>query len=189
MPTDIKHKDGHVLKTIEADSLAFASLAGENLDGADFQNVRFGCAADLGYVPTCRVAGAKFDGAILRNADFSGSDVSMTSFRGADLTRARFDGARINWCSPDLIAELVRAAVLGDRHWPQLQAVDVERLELGALILLTRTSWDWYLSLNHSHEDWLCETLRPWMHDDDMSHPGHRLLLERQQARRARSGE
>jgi hypothetical protein len=189
MPIDIKHKDGRVLKTIEADTLAFVDLVAQNLDGADFRNVRFGCPAAKGCVPHYRISGAKFDGAILRNADFSGSDVSMTSFRGADLTRARFDNARLNWCSPDLVAEIIRQAVMADREFTRLETVDIERLELAGLILLTRTSWDFYLAIHHSQEEWLCETLKPWMHDDDASHPGPRLLLERQRARRARSAE
>ena len=66
---EIKHADGRVLVTVDADTLSGADLSGADLSWADLR------------------------GADLRGADLRGADLSWADLRGADLRGADLRGA------------------------------------------------------------------------------------------------
>ena len=96
---EIKHRDGRVLVTVEADTLREANLRGAdlreaNLRGADLRwaNLR---EADLSWanlswanLSWADLSGADLSGANLREADLRGADLSGADLSGADLSGA-----------------------------------------------------------------------------------------------------
>ena len=75
---EIKHRNGTILHTIEADSIK-AAVEELNLRGADLSG------ADL--------SGADLSGANLIRADLSGADMRATDLSGTDLSGADLSGA------------------------------------------------------------------------------------------------
>ena len=99
--TEIKNKDGAVLRTVDADTLREADLRGADLNGADL----FGAdlrGADLN--------GADLFGADLRGADLFGADLRGADLRGADLFGADLFGADLR--GADLLGANLRGADL-----------------------------------------------------------------------------
>ena len=97
---EIKHADGRVLVTVDADTLSGADLSGANLRGADLRGADLR-GADLSE--------ADLSGADLRGADLRGADLSGADLRGADLS-----GADLRWA--DLRAKQYLCAIRASRH-------------------------------------------------------------------------
>ena len=81
---EIKHRDGRVLVTVEADTLREANLRGADLSGADLS------WADLSWadLSEANLSEANLSGADLREADLSWADLSEANLSGADLSGA-----------------------------------------------------------------------------------------------------
>jgi uncharacterized protein YjbI with pentapeptide repeats len=136
-----------------------ANFAGAQLASADFSSSRLN-GADFSRADLYRV---KFRGTCLIGATFEGANLFGVDFRKASLMRADFRNAdlrqlRVNWCSHDLVAEILRRAA----------RADLDKLHVAGLILLQR---QWraadFIELGHPQTAWVLETLRPYVREDD----------------------
>jgi hypothetical protein len=153
---EVRHVDGHLLASVEAESLAHCDFRNMRLDGADFRGQKLCIRPPVGGSGTHHTA--LFDNADLTEADFRGADISENYFRGCTLTNARFDGARINFCSHTVLAEIVR------------QRANCDPAKLGgAQFILDHPRWTWrdFLYNETPESPWVHQILKTFMLPDD----------------------
>ena len=109
---EIKHRDGRVLVTVEADTLREANLRGADLSGADLS------WADLSWadLSEANLSEANLSGADLREADLSWADLSEANLREADLSWADLSEANLSG------ADLSGANLLARQYVCQIHA-------------------------------------------------------------------
>ena len=107
--------------------------------------------------------GANLGGANLGDANLRAADLRDAYLRGADLRDAylrgaNLGGATINWCSHDLVAEiLLRAA-----------GYDIDKRMVAGLILVSRDwGWEKFLAIDRPLKEWAITTLQPWVKEGD----------------------
>lgn len=92
-----------------------ASFKGADLSGFDFSP--HDPRADISFLPRNFCRGCRFDGAVLRGADFDDASLAMASFAGANLAGARLtrtDLTRVDFTGADLTGADITGADLAD---------------------------------------------------------------------------
>lgn len=156
MPFTICHAAGHELLTIHDDTPDCVDFSGAQLEGGNFRGMHIG--GSRFFKANCR--GAVFAAANASAADFRSAVLTSASFERTDLRGARFEGALLDWGARDVLCEILRAAS-GD---------DLDKLHVTGMILLQRHwCWDRLRLLRHPMEEFVFDTVRPFVREGDNS--------------------
>jgi uncharacterized protein YjbI with pentapeptide repeats len=101
------------------------SFKGADLSGFDFSP--HDPRADISFLPRNFCRGCRFDGAVLRGANFDDASLAMASFAGANLSGARLtraDLARADFTGADLTGADLTGADLADADLRQVKGLE-----------------------------------------------------------------
>jgi Pentapeptide repeats (8 copies) len=151
MAIEIKDDRGHVLATVDADTLVGADLHGLDLRNAKLQKRDMtGANLSSADLTLASMQYCSLDGADLRNATLT------EHLYRATLHDALLDGATIHWRSAEVVSELLR------------RAAQTEEQRAYAIRGLTfRECWDTLINANHPLIPWATDTLAPYVQDGD----------------------